>query len=245
MTDHRLSHASSAKPPLSVALLCSDRQQQTLLPALLDSGFQAHPVATALELYRWMASRQFDVALLDADLPDEAGFEVAQHLHATTDIGIVMLTSPPQDAIRALHSGADFYLAKPVETCLLTAMLQNFSKRLARLSAAAQAAERLHPMPWRLGAGGWQLVSPLGGIVALAAAERSLIQALLREGGQVVSRRLLIEAVAHNANDFDPHRLEMIIHRLRRKVAAQTGELLPLRTVRAKGYRLDAGTSPL
>jgi DNA-binding response OmpR family regulator len=53
-----------------------------------------------------------------------------------------------------------------------------------------------------------------------------------------VSRDTLISRLTQDIHDFDPHRLEMLIHRLRRKVVSVTNEPLPLDAVRGVGYVL-------
>jgi DNA-binding response OmpR family regulator len=92
--------------------------------------------------------------------------------------------------------------------------------------------------PWQLADGGWRLVSPLGKAIALTASERSVLTMLVAEAGQPVSRDALLQVLNRGVQGFDPHRLEMMIHRLRKKALAQAGERLPLLTVRGVGYLL-------
>jgi two-component system, OmpR family, response regulator PhoP len=91
---------------------------------------------------------------------------------------------------------------------------------------------------WQLEADGWRLVSPRGKIVALTAIEQCVLMTLMNTSEEPVLRESLIQALNHSSYDCDPHRLEMIIHRLRRKVLSQAKEMLPLLTVRGKGYLL-------
>lgn len=247
MTDMRLSFTYATTCPLRIAVLDEDTElrQQILLPALHSAGFQAHGMASAKELYRTMLALRFDIVVLDAELSDEDGFRAAQHLRAMSDIGIVMFIGQDlrQAPIQAFKSGADFYLAKPADTDLLTAALHSLGRRLN--CAPHAVADHAPAHGWRLEADGWRLSSPNGGVVALTPAEHYIVRVLAAENGRLVSRETLIEAIAHNTYDFDPHRLEMTIHRLRRKAFAITGETLPLRTVRGKGYLLNCNTLSL
>ncbi|WP_233590355.1 response regulator transcription factor [Dyella dinghuensis] len=236
-------------PPIRVAVLEDDDalREEILLPALSDYGFSTQGAASAADLYRHMLSQQFDMVVLDIGLPDEDGLTVARHLRTMSDIGIVMLTGSTdrQHQIQALHSGADGYLIKPIDLDVLAAALHSLARRMAPFPQGMVADQAPTPR-WRLEADGWRLVSPRGKIVALTAIEQCVLTTLTSASDEPVSRESLIQALNHNRYDSDPHSLEMIIHRLRRKVHTQTKEMLPLLTVRNKGYMLpgDAWHKP-
>jgi len=229
--------------PLHVAVLENDEgfRQTLLLPALRDFGFHPHGAGSATELYRMMQSHRFDIVLLNAGLPDEDGFSVTRQIRSMSTVGIVMLTGKSTRAnhIRALKSGADAFLAKPVDLDLLSATLTHVGRRFAQQQVVRESAPSdasIAPGRWRLEGGGLRLVSPQGNVVSLTSAEQCVATTLVAEDGRPVTRDILIHALTHNVDDFDPHRLEMTIHRLRKKVLMQTGENLPLLTVRSRGY---------
>ena len=85
---------------------------------------------------------------------------------------------------------------------------------------------------------GWYLNAPDGELIALTDAERTLVQRLRQEQGRPVERETLIEALTSNTADFDPHRLEVLIHRLRRKLARTVQPKLEIVTIRGSGYGL-------
>ena len=68
--------------------------------------------------------------------------------------------------------------------------------------------------------------------------ERRILVRLMAGDGELVSREALIASLTEDIFDFDPHRLEMIVYRLRYKVAESCAEALPLRAVRGSGYVL-------
>jgi DNA-binding response OmpR family regulator len=82
------------------------------------------------------------------------------------------------------------------------------------------------------------LISPGGVRVHITGKERTLIEPLIARRGNVLSREDLIARFTHNVHDFDPHRLEVIVHRLRQKATKLSGEDFPLRAVRGTGYVL-------
>ncbi|WP_081280983.1 helix-turn-helix domain-containing protein [Stenotrophomonas maltophilia] len=93
---------------------------------------------------------------------------------------------------------------------------------------------------------GWLLSCPAGNRIALTKTERLLLHCLARSPGRVVTREQLIGSLTDNIHDYDPHRLESLLHRLRRKVRSASGRALPLRdalnnspVVPAAGRQLD------
>ena len=91
---------------------------------------------------------------------------------------------------------------------------------------------------WRLGADGWSLSCPNGTAIPLTRAERLVVERLLLTPGRLVTREALFEALADG--DFDSHRLDSLVYRLRRKVADGCGTALPLDAIHGEGYMLDA-----
>jgi DNA-binding response OmpR family regulator len=212
-------------------------RDRILLPGLANYGFAVDGLETAAELERHLLARVTDIVVLDVGLPDADGFEVARGLRQRfADIGIVMLTGRGEtpDRVRGLSQGADAYLSKPVEIELLAATLHTLARRVHRAPpvAAVQA--------WRLDAHGWCLLTPVGESIALTKTERRLLQPLVAAGGNVVVRETLIAALTDNVHDFDPHRIDSMIHRLRRKVADACGAQLPLLAVHGEGYVFNA-----
>jgi two-component system, OmpR family, response regulator PhoP len=218
-----------------------EMRERILVPGLECKGFDVHGVGSAMEMYRSLLARPAHLVVLDVGLPDEDGFSTARHLRETTRAGIVMLTGrrSSRDRIRGLDEGADAYLAKPVDLDLLVATVRSVLRRIAAERDAAPAPPA--PGRWEVAADGWHLVSPAGARVLLSHAERVVIDCLAQSRGTAVPREELIARLVDAVEDFDPHRLEMLVHRLRRKVLSETGERLPLGTVRGIGYVLVPG----
>jgi len=72
--------------------------------------------------------------------------------------------------------------------------------------------------------------------VALTKSERPLLHRLYGDAGEVVARDVLIAALTADVHAFDTHRLDSLIHRLRRKVIEACGTPLPLTAVHGEGY---------
>jgi DNA-binding response OmpR family regulator len=136
--------------------------------------------------------------------------------------------------VAGLDAGADDYLAKPFA----------FSELLARLRALGRrpvaAAEE------RLVAGDIELdeqrhvARVADTTVELTAREFAFLAYLIRNAGQVLSRRQILDAVWGAEPDVYSNVVDLYVSYLRRKLAA-VGRARRLRTVRGVGYTLDAG----
>lgn len=228
-------HGPQSLAGLRVAVVEDDAELRALLVGeLADQGVAATALDSAEALYRHLAGQPCDVVLLDVMLPGEDGYSVAAHLRRSSNVGIVMLTGrgAPRDMAQGLGQGADLYLVKPVDPDVLVAALASLRRRLDAAGDAPAAA----PAAWSLRSGGWRLCAPDGSGLDLTGAERALLQPLFAHAGQPVDRETLIAAQTDAPWDFDPHRLEVLVHRLRARVRAATGHALPLRAVRGAGY---------
>ncbi|WP_369979083.1 response regulator transcription factor [Xanthomonas bundabergensis] len=221
-----------------IAVVEDDAELRAIIVEELGhEGAQVLGFGSAEALYRHLLGDTCDLVVLDVGLPGEDGYSVARYLRQIApQAGIVMLTGrgANTDMTRGLLQGADMYLVKPLDVELLIAALANLRRRL-QPAAPPQAPP---VQDWRLSDDGWTLCSPAQRALALTEAERGLLRALFAQRGAPVDRDTLIAAVTDAPWDFDPHRLEVLVHRLRARVTAATDAALPLRAVRGQGYLL-------
>lgn len=220
--------------PLHVIVLEDDDllRDHVLVPSLTQLGFVTSAASHPDQLAAMVARRTPDIVVLDIGLPDRDGFDVSRELRAQhAEVGVVMLTgrSDKFDRVRGLREGADVYLSKPADIDVLAATLHSLARRLHQRTPAAGSG-------WRMDTSGWCLESPGGESVAVTKAEARLLSALLKKPNEVLARDDLIARLTDNTWDFDPHRLDSIIHRLRRKVRKVLGIPLPLTAVHGEGY---------
>ena len=233
----RLPEGTNKPPKLAVVEDDPEFRDGVLLPVLKHSGFDAVGMGNALELYRAMVTEPFDLVLLDVGLPDEDGFSIAAHLRGmSSSIGIVMLTAhaSSSDRVDGLQAGADAYLCKPANMKEVVATLSNLARRIATRAHTPSAGTH-----WRRDQSGWRIFSPRGVEIAMTAAERQVVRRLAESTGTAVSRDDLIACLAADIHDFDPHRLDLLIYRLRKKCLKLAGQQIPLRAVRGVGYVLN------
>lgn len=181
----------------------------------------------------------YDAIVLDAMLPGIDGFQVLRDIRQLKKTPILMLTARDtvEDRVRGLREGADDYLVKPFSFLELTARIEAISRR-----AQPQESSTLHVGDLVINHVGRKVYRD-GQRINLTAKEFSLLAALARRPGQVLSRTELAELVWDINFDSHSNVVEVAVTRLRAKIdGAQHGCRL-LHTVRGMGYVLEARES--
>lgn len=226
-----------------------DLREETVL-GLRSLGIAALGVADAASLYREMVQQKFDVAILDIGLPGEDGFSVLRHLRQSGKMGIIMLTARGtlEDRVQGLNDGADAYMVKPVDLKELVSVLGSLSRRLERTEpmgppvshalaqAGLAAAQPSSAAAWSLNKSYWTLISPQGTTIPLTPKEYTFLSRLVERCGEPVPRAHIIHAFGGDIDEFDFHRVEVMISRLRRKAKAITGDSLPIKAIPGFGF---------
>jgi DNA-binding response OmpR family regulator len=173
----------------------------------------------------------YDVIVLDRDLPEMHGDEVCRTLAAERNPArIIMLTAAGDlgSKVEGLTIGADDYLAKPFD----------FPELVARLRALARRAPQM--VPPVLERAGVSLdparreVFRDGRYVALSPKEFAVLEVLLRAGGTVVSAEDLLEKAWDENISYFTNSVRVTVMTLRKKL----GQPPVIETVTGAGYRL-------
>lgn len=210
---------------------------------LRQRGFEVRTFSNADAFYRFLATRPQTVAVLDIGLPVEDGLTIARHLRAhDLRMGIVFLTAHHmrEDRLAGLSAGADAYLVKPVDLDELVLVLNRLIARgttdTQTMTVSPHRRASDPPGLWLLKIAAGTLQAPDGSSIRLTMSELQLLQVLTKKAGQACSHAEICRALGLLPDEWSRHRLEVIISRLRRKVARDIGLELPLRTLRGTGY---------
>lgn len=199
-------------------------------------GFAVETFEDAPQFYRRMAVHRFGVAVLDIGLEGEDGLSICRHLRRHDKrLGIVFVTARAlrDDRLLGLDAGADAYLTKPVDIAELNLLLKRLLDRLSVAPAALGA--------WRIPPDSDHLVAPDGARVRLTMNEMQVLRVLMAKPGDLCGHREFAVALGLLADEYDKHRVEVILSRLRDKVQRETGQTLPVLASRGKGYSFRAG----
>lgn len=211
--------------------------------ALPKNGFEVTVVCSVTAARTALAAQQFDVLLLDVNLPDGSGFALCEALRCAGDATpILFLTAADEEVniIRGLDSGGDDYLTKPFrlgELCSrVRALLRRAGGQPANmlLQTVQSGALRIDLAAAR--------ASLAGRALELTAAEYRLLCLLVRHPNQTLTRTAILDALWDGSGDFvDDNTLSVYVRRLREKIEDDPSHPQRLCTVRGLGYRWQGG----
>jgi len=189
----------------------------------------------------------FDAVVLDVMLPGQDGFAVATALRAAGQyVPILMLTARgrPDDVLRGFEAGADDYLPKPFELAILIARVRGLLRRRrwneedpARIIADAGTSADTYSFSGRTIDFRAMELHARSRSFQLTQMECELLRYLVKNAGQAVSRRTILEEVWGLHEDTDTRAIDNFIVRLRRYLEDRPTHPRFLLTVRGVGYK--------
>lgn len=202
---------------------------------LHEAGHSIDWVTTGEDGLTYEFDAEYDVLILDIMLPDMDGWQVLDELRRRqTKTPILCLTARDsvEDRVRGLNAGADDYLVKPFD----------FSELLARIYALLrrpplQVGNLLRVADLEMDTA-WRVAKRNGKTLDLSQREFMLLEYLMRNAGQVLTRTQIGERVWGFDFYNESNVVDVYIGYLRRKVDKDAATPL-IKTVRGAGYRLS------
>ncbi len=201
---------------------------------LRESGHSPDVAHDGKEGLLLATTNDYPIIILDRMLPSIDGITILKTLRGagnTTPIIILSALSEVDDRVQGLKAGGDDYLVKPFA----------FTELLARVEALIRRHKGESEALTKLEVGDLEMdllsrsVVRAGKKLNLQAREFSLLEYLLRNKGQIVTRTMLLENVWHYHFDPQTNVIDVHISRLRRKVDDDFPKAL-IKTVRGSGY---------
>ena len=176
---------------------------------------------------------QFDLLILDINLPDGSGLVFLQQVRQTSSVPIILLTANDMelDIVTGLEAGADDYITKPFSLAVLR----------ARVNAQLRRSLPEHSGAFELGVFRFDFdrmeFIKQGRPVELSKTEQKLLRLLVENRGQTVPRGTLIDRVWTDGAEYvDENALSVTIKRLRDKLEDTPSKPKYLKTVYGVGY---------
>jgi two-component system OmpR family response regulator len=215
-----------------------DVEMATAIAACLSgSGFLPEPCFNGTQGLKLALSGRFDIITLDRMLPGCDGLEIAK---AVRDSGlqtpILMLSALANldDRLAGLRGGGDDYVIKPFAPEELVVRVEVLLRRTTRSQ---------EPLLLKVGDLELDLVARearcRGRAIELLPMEFKLLEFMMRNSGQMLSRRMIFEHVWEYYFDPGTNLIDVHVGRLRRKID-DPGKPSFIRTERGTGYVLDA-----
>jgi DNA-binding response OmpR family regulator len=211
-----------------------DRLAQSIVQGLGGFGFGVDAFGTAERGVGASRSLDYDAVILDLGLPDRDGLEIIGELrerNAASPILILTARDRVDDRVAGLDRGGDDYLMKPFAMKELAARLRALLRRPGRVLGTILESGNL-----RLNTLLRQL-EVNGRIVGISPREIGALELLMRQAGQVVSKRALEQALFGSSDDVNPNTVEALISRLRKRLD-EIGADSSIHTLRGIGYLL-------
>ena len=217
-------------------LLAEDERELAtwLVRALAQSDFQVDWVDDGRLVRRSLKVTHYDALILDLGLPGLGGHDVLADLReADMRLPVLILTARDSliERVSSLHEGADDFLAKPFELAELEA-------RLVALIRRARGSDRPRfacgPLVYDAGPKQFTLShEPL----TLTPREHAVLRALIQRSGEPLSKQEILDRVFSDEQDVQPDVVEVIVHRLRKRLHASA---VGIKTLRGLGYVLES-----
>lgn len=211
---------------------------KTLCYNLTNCGYEVHSAASAKRAFDIFDHSNFDLIVLDVNLPDGNGFDLCRHFKtAQKEICVIFLTARDMedDMLQGFNLGADDYVTKPFPISVLQKKIEILLYRGKR-----QSSEEIYD-DGTLNINFSEMSTKLNNApISFTAMEYRILKLLTANTGIVLTRQLLLEKLWDvNENFVDEHALTSAISRIRVKL--EKNGVQYIKTVYGMGYMWIGG----
>jgi len=221
---------------MRILLIEDDAPTRLLIRRSLSSrGHTVEEAGTAAAGEALARDDEFDVLVIDIQLPDGDGLEICRRLRRDgMSLPILFLTARGEvgDRVTGLEAGADDYLRKPFALAELNARIRALGRRQGLTPPARMAAREIE-----IDFTG-RVLRRRNAEIPMTSREWQVLEILASRAGRVVSRTDLLSMAWGDSSESASQSLDVIMSRIRRKLGREGGASL-IRTVRGEGYVLE------
>jgi two-component system response regulator TctD len=197
------------------------------------AGFVVDWADTGFLALKRLEVEEFDAVVLDLGLPDIDGHSLLAKMRARDDrTPVLVLTARDSlaERIGTLHEGADDFLPKPfvveeLEARLMALIRRSRGKEHPRLSLGDLVFDTAAQ---RFTAGGQPM--------ALSPREHAVLRVLIQRSGEPMNKQHILDRIVSDDSDINLEAIEVLVHRLRKKLATTSVQIV---TLRGMGYSLE------
>ncbi|WP_210608353.1 response regulator transcription factor [Priestia flexa] len=223
---------------MNVLLAEDDLQLGELVSYMLKkkAGFNVEWVTEGRDAYLYAIDAHYDILILDWMMPNGDGVEICQQLRKEGYNGaILMLTAKDavQDRVHGLDAGADDYMVKPFEIDELLARLRALSRR--NYAPIVEETVEIDQITLNRSS---QMMNNGDKSIQLSPREFQLLDFLLKNKGQVLSRDIILDRVWGYESDVSIKTIDATVKLLRKKLD-HFGKQELIQSIRGVGYKID------
>ncbi|USY56691.1 response regulator transcription factor [Bacillus sp. 1780r2a1] len=223
---------------MNVLLAEDDLQLGELISYMLKkkAGFNVEWVTEGRDAYLYATDAHYDILILDWMMPNGDGVEICQQLRKEGYNGaILMLTAKDavQDRVHGLDAGADDYMVKPFEIDELLARLRALSRR--NYAPIVEETVEIDQITLNRSS---QMMNNGDKSIQLSPREFQLLDFLLKNKGQVLSRDIILDRVWGYESDVSIKTIDATVKLLRKKLD-YFGKQELIQSIRGVGYKID------
>lgn len=201
--------------------------------ALETEGYETKHATMIADAQKLIEANQFDLAIIDMQLPDGNGFEISKMMKNTnTSVIFLTVVDDENTIVRAFDEGAQDYIVKPFRIRELLArvrrILSTKNKYAENDNIISIGQATIHTDEAK--------VYVNDRIIELTALEYRLLLIFASNKGSLLSRQQILDKIWDADGNFvEDNTLTVYVKRLREKL----GEAVNIETVRGMGYRVD------
>ncbi|WP_333887035.1 response regulator transcription factor [Clostridium sp.] len=195
-------------------------------------GYETYAVYNARQAKEIVKAIDFDLIVLDINLPDGSGFELCKWIKRLKDIPLIFLTAcdMEEDTIKGFELGADDYITKPFN-------MEIFRRRIAAVLKRCErcGTENIYNDGYLMVDFDKLMVIRENKTFTLTSSEYKLLKIFTANGGKVLTRQVLLQKLWDNDGNFvDEHALTVNVNRIRNKIESKAHKYI--KTVYGMGY---------
>ena len=212
--------------------------RRALRLVLRANGYEVTEVGAGEAALDALASRAFDLMILDLVLPDVDGVEVCRRVRAWSEMPVLILSAHGEEDIKvqALDEGADDFVTKPFSAPELLARMRRALRRAAVATAPTQPVVTIGDVEVDLFR---RRVLRSGEEVHLTPTEYELLRVLVQDTGRVITHGHLLRSVMGRGYEDANGTLRVHIASLRKKLESDPARPCIIKTEPGVGYRVD------
>ncbi|WP_353191436.1 response regulator transcription factor [Pandoraea pnomenusa] len=226
---------------MRIAFVEDDDSQVEMIRHVLEAlDFSWEHFTDAAAFMSALQHTHFDMLILDWELPDMSGLELARWVRREMgDLPPILFVTNrtlEDDMVLAIEAGADDYMTKPVRQGEMTARIHAILRRA--LPEASHDEDSIELGPYKVQTRA-KRISLDGAVVSVSPREFDLVLFLFRNIGKTIKRETMEKAVWGRTIGKDSRTLDTHLSRLRVKLALRPENGVKLVSVYGKGFRLE------